>query len=116
MEPFLKSEIFFFISSIGFVVLTILVSVFLVYAILIAHRVLAISEIVKKKSEEVSVAVTEITKIAVDKTEEIGEAITDAKDFIARGSVLHWIAYLFGSRAEKTTSKTKRSRSQDTNN
>jgi hypothetical protein len=116
MEPFLKSEVFFFISSVGFIVLAVLLSVVLIYVILIAHKVLAISKIVKKKSEEVGIAITEITKIAVDKTEEVGEAITDAKDFIARGSVLHWIAYLFGSRTKKTTSKTKRSRSQDNNN
>jgi hypothetical protein len=88
-----------------------------VYAILIAQRILAISEVAKKKSEEVGVAISEIAKIAVYKTEEVGEAITDAKDFIARGSVLHWIAYLFGSREKKSSSKTKqRSRSQDTNN
>jgi F0F1-type ATP synthase membrane subunit b/b' len=111
MEPFLKSEIFFFISSVGFIMLTVLLSVVLVYAILIAHKVLAISKIAKKKSEEVSIAITEITKIAVDKTEEVGKAITDAKDFIAQGSVIHWIAYLFGSRTKKTTSK--RPRSQD---
>lgn len=114
MEPFLKSELFFFISSVGFVVLTILVSVALVYIILIAHKLLAISKIVKKKSEEIGVVITEVNKIVIDKAEEVGEAITDAKDFVAQGSVLHWIAYLFGSRAKKTTSK--RSRSQDKDN
>lgn len=114
MEPFLKSEIFFFISSVGFIVLTVLVSVVLVYVILIAHKVLAISKIAKKKSEEIGKVITEVNRVVLDKTEEVGEAITDAKDFIARGSVLHWIAYLFGSRAEKKTSK--RSRSQDKEN
>ena len=116
MEPLLKSDIFFFISSVGFMVLTILLSVVLVYAILIAHKVLSISKIAKRKSEEIGVAITEVTKIFVDKTEEVGGAITDAKDFIAEGSVVHWITYLFGSRAKKDTSKTKRSRSQDNNN
>jgi hypothetical protein len=114
MEPLIKSDIFFFISSVGFIVLTVLLSVVLVYVILIAHRVLAISKIAKKKSEEVGVAITEVTKLVVDKAEEVGDAITDAKDFVAQGSVIHWITYLFGSRAKKTTSK--RSRSQDKDN
>ncbi len=114
MEPLLKSDVFFFISSVGFIVLTVLLSVVLVYAILIAHKVLAISKLAKKKSEEIGVVITEVNKVVLDKTEEVGEAITDAKDFIARGSVLHWITYLFGSRAEKKTSK--RSRSQDKEN
>ena len=105
MEPFLKSELFFFISSVGFIVLTILLSVVLVYIILIAHKVLAISKVAKKKSEEIGVAITEVTKIVVAKTEEVGDAITDAKDFVAQGSVIHWITYLFGSRTKKTTSK-----------
>lgn len=107
----MKSEIFFFISSIGFIVLTVLLSVVLVYAILIAHKLLAISKIAKIKSEEIGVAITEVTKIVTDKVEEVGDAITDAKDFVAQGSVIHWIAYLFGSRTKKTTSK--RPRSQD---
>ncbi len=107
----MKSEIFFFVSSIGFIVLTVLLSVVLVYAILIAHKLLAISKIAKIKSEEIGVAITEVTKIVTDKVEEVGDAITDAKDFVAQGSVLHWIAYLFGSRTKKTTSK--RPRSQD---
>ncbi len=113
MEPFLKSELFFFISSVGFIVLTILLSVALVYVILIAHKVLEISKIAKKKSEEIGVAITEVTKIVVDKTEEVGNAITDAKDFVAQGSVLHWIAYLFGSRKKKTSSKRPRSQDKD---
>lgn len=113
LEPFMKSEMFFFVSSIGFIVLAFLGSIFLVYAILIAHKVLAISKITKKSSEEVAVAITEVTKIVIDKTEEVGDAITDAKDFIARGSVLHWIAYLFGSRATSTTAKRSRSHDKD---
>lgn len=107
----MKSELFFFISSIGFTVLTILLSVLLVYAILIAHKLLAISKLAKIKSEEIGKAITEVTKVVTDKVDEVGEAITDAKDFVAQGSVLHWIAYLFGSRTKRTTSK--RSRSQD---
>ncbi len=83
------------------------------YVILIAHKLLAISKIAKKKSEEIGVVITEVNKVVLDKTEEVGEAITDAKDFIARGSVLHWIAYLFGSRAEKKTSKAKRSQDKE---
>jgi hypothetical protein len=83
---------------------------------LIAHRVLEISKIAKKKVDEIGVAVSHITKVAVDKTEEIGDAITDAKDFIAEGSVLHWITYLFGSKTKKTSSRSTRSRSQDNNN
>lgn len=116
MEPLLKSDVFFFISSVGFIVLTILLSVVLVYTILIAHKVLAISKIAKKKSEEIGVAITEVTKIVKDKTEEVGDAITDAKDFVAEGSVIHWITYLFGSRTKKATSHSKRSRSQDKDN
>lgn len=112
----MKSDVFFFISSIGFILLTMLLCVVLVYVILIAHKVLEISKIAKKKSEEIGVAITEVAKIVVDKTEEMGDAITDAKDFVANGSVLHWITYLFGSRAKKATSKTKRSRSQDNDN
>lgn len=96
MEALAKSDIFFVISSIGFIVLTILLSVFLVYLIIIAHKFVAISETIKSK------------------TEEIGEAITDAKDFVAEGGVIHWIQYLFGSRTKRTTAK--RSRSQDKDN
>jgi hypothetical protein len=113
MEPLLKSDVFFFISSVGFIVLTILLSVVLVYVILIAHKVLAISKIAKKKSEEIGEVITDVSRVVTSKTEEMGEAITDAKDFIARGSVLHWIAYLFGSRAEKKTSKAKRSQDKE---
>ena len=98
MEPLVKSDIFFFISSIGFFLITVLLCVVLVYAILIAHKFLAISKIAKEKAEE------------------IGEAVTEVKDSIVNGSVVHWIQYLFGSRAKKETSKTKRSRSQDNNN
>lgn len=98
MEALAKSDIFFVVSSVGFIVLTILLSVFLVYLIIIAHKLVAISELVKKK------------------TEEIGEAITDAKDFVAEGGVIHWIQYLFGSRTKRTTSASKRSRSQDKDN
>ncbi len=114
MESLMKSDVFFFISTVGFIVLTILLSVVLVYLILIAHRVLEISKIAKKKSEEIGVAVTEVTKIVTDKAEEIGDAITDAKDFVREGSVVHWFTYLFGSRTKKKTSN--RSRSQDKNN
>ena len=113
MEPLIKSDIFFFISSVGFIVLTVLVSIALVYVILIAHKVLAISTIAKKKSEEIGEVITDVSKVVTSKTEELGEAITDAKDFIARGSVLHWIAYLFGSKAEKKTSTAKRSQDKD---
>jgi hypothetical protein len=91
MDALLKSEIFFVISSIGFIVLTILLTVFLVYLIIIAHKFVAISETIKKKAEE------------------IGEAITDAKDFVAEGGVVHWMQYLFGSRKKSSRSK----RSQD---
>ncbi len=111
MESIMKSDIFFFISSVGFIALTILLCVVLVYVILIAHKVLAISEIAKKKSEEIGLVVTEVVKTVRSKTEEVGDAITDAKDFIAQGSVIHWITYLFGSRTKRSTSK--RSGSQD---
>ncbi len=93
MDALAKSEIFFVVSSIGFIVLTILLAVFLVYLIIIAHKFVAISETIKKK------------------TEEIGEAITDAKDFVSEGGVIHWIQYLFGSRKKSTSSS--RSRPQD---
>ncbi len=114
MEQLIKSDIFFFISSVGFIVLAILASVALVYIILIAQKVLAISTIAEKKSEEIGAAITEVTKIVKDKTEEVGDVITDAKDFVAQGSVIHWITYLFGSRAKRSSSR--RSRSQDKDN
>lgn len=114
MEQLVQSDIFFFVSSVGFIVLAILLSIALIYVILIAHKILAISKIAKDKSEEIGVVIAEVTKIVKDKTEEVGDAITDAKDFVAQGSVIHWITYLFGSRAKRSSSR--RSRSQDKDN
>lgn len=110
----MKSDIFFFISSIGFFLVTVLLCVVLVYAILIAHKVLAISIILKKKAEELEGTMTDVSLIIKNKAEEIGEAITDAKDFVREGGVVHWITYLFGSRAKRTMSKRSRSEDKDT--
>jgi uncharacterized protein YoxC len=54
MNTFTQSEIFFFISSVGFVVLWILVAIFLVYLIRIMHTFSRIMKQVEKDIDKIS--------------------------------------------------------------
>lgn len=51
MEPLIKSDIFFFISSIATVLLTVLVSVLLYYLIIAARNLQKLSEVLKQSGE-----------------------------------------------------------------
>ena len=105
MEPLMKSDVFFFISSVGFAILTILASIFLVYLILIAQRVLEISLKVKENVDQIGKIITDVSLKISDKVAEVGEAVTEAKDFISRGGMINWIQYLIGSSVKKKRKK-----------
>jgi len=53
MNPFLQSEVFFFISSVGFIVLGILVAIFLFYLIRATNTFSKILEKVEKDIDEI---------------------------------------------------------------
>ena len=60
MESFMRADAFFFISSIGFVVLAILGAIALVYLILLLRRLLSIT---RKVEEDVDSIADEVKKL-----------------------------------------------------
>ncbi len=101
MEQLIKSDIFFFISSVGFIILTILSSVLLMYLIALTRKLLTISKHVEIKVNELGKVATDISVKALGIAEEAGEAVTDLKDFISHGGVINWILYLIGTKSKK---------------
>lgn len=78
MSTLVQSDIFFFMASIGFSIVTILLCVILVYGILIAKKVL------------------EITKMVKATTEDVVQAIHDVQNYIEESPVLHFMQTLLG--------------------
>lgn len=66
MEPIMKSEVFFFISSIGFVIVGILISIFLIYLIRISH---IFSRMVRKFEKNID-SITDTTKEIIEDIQE----------------------------------------------
>lgn len=100
MNSLIQADIFFFITSIAVIVITLAVLVLLVYGIKIARTISHISESVKKQSDEI---LTDIHQLRERVKSESMKVSTFWK-FVS-GFILHRAADAFTSRKTKKQSK-----------
>ena len=60
MEPFIKADIFFFVTTVAIVVLTILVALFLAYGISFSRNLYLLSRDIKKEADAVLGVVSKV--------------------------------------------------------
>ena len=67
MEPFIKADIFFFVTTIAIVLITFLLSIILVYGIYFARNIYLVSKNVKKEADLIVEMVSTVREVVEER-------------------------------------------------
>ncbi len=107
MNTLIQADIFFFITSIAVIVLTLLLIVLLVYGVKIARTISSIAHTIKEESENVIEDIADLR----GKVKEEGVKVSAFWRFVT-GFILNRFTEKFTTTAEKTSRRSSRAKKQ----